>query len=62
MTVWHETNLQDIALCESAQRGMSSSSFEPGPLSAGREPAIFDFHGRYSGWLRDAMPQPAPVG
>jgi Rieske 2Fe-2S family protein len=53
VVVWHQTNLQDIALCESAQRGMRSSSFEPGPLSADREPDIFDFHRRYAGWLRD---------
>jgi hypothetical protein len=32
---------------------MRSSSFEPGPLSADREPDIFDFHRRYAGWLRD---------
>lgn len=58
VVVWHETNLQDIALCESAQRGMRSSAFEPGPLSADREPGIFDFHRRYAGWLRDAIPEP----
>jgi len=62
VVVWHETNLQDIALCESAQRGMASSAFEPGPLSADREPGIFDFHKKYVGWLRDALSAGAPVG
>lgn len=53
VAVWHETNLQDIALCESAQRGMRSSSFESGPLSQLTEPDILDFHRRYEAWLRD---------
>ena len=54
MVVWHQTNLQDIALCESAQRGMNSRAFEPGPLSGGREPSILKWHQRYAGWLREA--------
>jgi Rieske 2Fe-2S family protein len=57
--VWHETNLQDIALCESAQRGMRSASFQPGPLSPLTEPDIFAFHRRYHGWLRDGALEPA---
>jgi glycine betaine catabolism A len=60
--VWHETNLQDIGLCESAQRGMTSRAFEPGPLSADREPGIFDLHTRYAGWLSDVAGQHATVG
>jgi Rieske 2Fe-2S family protein len=62
IVVWHETNLQDIALCESAQRGMASSAFEPGPLSPDREPGIFDFHQKYVGWLRDGLPEAAQLG
>lgn len=59
VVVWHQTNLQDIALCESAQRGMRSRAYVPGPLSKVREPEIFDFHQRYVGWLRDGVGQPA---
>jgi phenylpropionate dioxygenase-like ring-hydroxylating dioxygenase large terminal subunit len=62
VVVWHQTNLQDIALCESAQRGMISTAFEPGPLSALREPWVAKFHEDYTRWLRDAVTEPAGVG
>jgi Rieske 2Fe-2S family protein len=54
VTLWHQTNLQDIALCESAQRGMHSGAFEPGPLSPLREPFVAAFHHSYADWLREA--------
>jgi phenylpropionate dioxygenase-like ring-hydroxylating dioxygenase large terminal subunit len=62
VVVWHQTNLQDIALCESAQRGMTSAAFEPGPLSALREPFVARFHEDYARWLREAVTQAAGVG
>ena len=62
VVVWHQTNLQDIALCESAQRGMSSTAFEPGPLSSLREPWVAKFHEDYARWLHDAVTESAGVG
>jgi phenylpropionate dioxygenase-like ring-hydroxylating dioxygenase large terminal subunit len=55
IVVLHQTNLQDIPLCESAQRGVESRAYRPGPLSEYREPDIVDFHRMYAGWIRSAM-------
>ena len=38
--VWRTTNRQDIALCESAARGVRSRRFVPGPLHAEFESAV----------------------
>jgi Rieske 2Fe-2S family protein len=38
--VWRLTNAEDIALCESAYRGVCSERFVPGPLHPRREGAI----------------------
>lgn len=38
--IWHETNQQDIELCERTQLGVNSRSFVPGPNSPLREPLI----------------------
>jgi Rieske 2Fe-2S family protein len=62
VVVWHQTNLQDIALCESAQRGISSSAYQPGPLSAMREPFVMRFHDAYAQGLRDGLAGAAGAG
>ncbi len=61
VVVWHQTNVQDIALCESAQRGIRSSAFEPGPVSALREPFVARFHAQYAAWLRQGLHEVAEV-
>ena len=33
-TVWRETNVQDAALVESTQRGVTDPAYEPGPYTA----------------------------
>jgi Rieske 2Fe-2S family protein len=38
--VWRATNMQDIGLCERTQAGVTSRSFEPGPLHPTRESAV----------------------
>lgn len=38
--VWRSTNVQDIELCERTQAGVTSRSFEPGPLHPTRESAV----------------------
>lgn len=48
--VWHQTNLQDWALCERTQLGVRSLSFTPGPLS-GDEPSVAGFHQAYADML-----------
>ncbi|HSS68557.1 MAG TPA: aromatic ring-hydroxylating dioxygenase subunit alpha [Nocardioidaceae bacterium] len=62
VVVWHQTNLQDIALCESAQRGISSSAYQPGLLSAMREPFVVRFHEAYAQWLRGGLAATASTG
>jgi Rieske 2Fe-2S family protein len=51
--VWNETNLQDWALCERAQRGVRSRSYTPGPLALD-ELAVLDFYHAYAGLLEAA--------
>jgi Rieske 2Fe-2S family protein len=38
--VWRTTNRQDISLCESADRGVRSQRFVPGPLHPLLESAV----------------------
>jgi Rieske 2Fe-2S family protein len=38
--VWRTTNRQDISLCESADRGVRSQRFVPGPLHPQLESAV----------------------
>lgn len=41
--VWEATNLQDKALVEGVQRGVSSPAFTPGPYSPVNEAGVIDF-------------------
>jgi Rieske 2Fe-2S family protein len=52
--IWVETNKQDAALVEEAQRGASSPAYEPGPL-VGSEFMVGMFHSWYEERLRAAL-------
>lgn len=39
-----QVQLEDISICESVQRGLTSGAYRPGPYSVRREAAAFQFH------------------
>ena len=47
--MWEATNLQDVALVEATQRGVSSPAFTPGPYSAEHEEGVIEFVDWYQG-------------
>ena len=56
--VWRRTNAEDIALCESAYRGVRSRRYVPGPLHPRREGAIRPALDTYLALMGLAGPSP----
>jgi len=48
----HEIQLEDIAICESVQKGLASRTYDRGRYSARREAGVHQFHLLLSRWLR----------
>ena len=56
---WHRTNLEDFALCENAQRGLSNPAHQPGPYH-GWESCVHDFDRWVAVRLSASADSPSP--
>jgi Rieske 2Fe-2S family protein len=54
--VWLTTNLQDTALVERTQRGVSSPAFRPGPYAEVEEEGVIQFVDWYCRLLDERLP------
>lgn len=57
--VWRRTNAEDIALCESAYRGVRSRRYIPGPLHPRREGAVRPALDTYLALMGHSGPTPS---